>query len=151
MLLDNVVIVDETGGTINLKSCATVTVSGMNITIQAYNNSYVKMIEKGIQQSNLGLTPNVNGTSIKLFLPPLTEETRKNLLKVVSETGNTFKTSVKQVREQSMKKLKAMKADKLLPEDDFKVNEKAIETQIQNCNSLIDDLLKKKEKDITEI
>ena len=66
-------------------------------------------------------------------------------MKVVSETDNTFKTSVKQVREQSMKKLKAMKADKLLPEDDFKVNEKAIETQIQNCNSLIDDLLKKKE------
>jgi ribosome recycling factor len=120
------------------------------ITIQPWDVSVLKNIEKAILKSDLGLTPSNDGKIIRLAIPPLTEERRKELVKVVHKMCEGHKVSVRNIRRDANELLKGMKKDGEISEDDaFKAQDqvqKITDEQIK----LIDECYKDKEKEILE-
>ena len=120
------------------------------ITIQPWDASVLKDIEKAILKSDLGLTPSNDGKIIRLAIPPLTEERRKELVKVVNKMCEDRKVSVRNIRRDANELLKGMKKDGEISEDDaFKAQDqvqKITDEQIK----LIDECFKEKEKEILE-
>jgi ribosome recycling factor len=120
------------------------------ITIQPWDVSVIKEIEKAILKSDLGLTPSNDGKIIRISIPPLTEERRKELVKVVHKMCEDYKVSVRNIRRDANELLKSMKKDGEISEDDaFKAQDqvqKITDEQIK----LIDECDKEKEKEILE-
>ena len=120
------------------------------ITIQPWDVSVIKDIEKAILKSDLGLTPSNDGKIIRIAIPPLTEERRKELVKIVHKICEDYKVSVRNIRRDANELLKSMKKDGEISEDDaFKAQDqvqKITDEQIK----LIDECYKKKEKEILE-
>ena len=120
------------------------------ITIQPWDVSVIKDIEKAILKSDLGLTPSNDGKIIRLAIPPLTEDRRKELVKVVHKMCEGHKVSVRNIRRDANELLKGMKKDSEISEDDaFKAQDqvqKITDEQIK----LIDECFKDKEKEILE-
>jgi ribosome recycling factor len=120
------------------------------ITIQPWDVSVIKNIEKAILKSDLGLTPSNDGKIIRLAIPPLTEDRRKELVKVVHKMCEGHKVSVRNIRRDANELLKGMKKDGEISEDDtFKAQDqvqKITDEQIK----LIDECYKDKEKEILE-
>lgn len=120
------------------------------ITIQPWDVSVVKDIEKAILKSDLGLTPSSDGKIIRISIPQLTEDRRKELVKVVHKVCEEYKVSVRNFRRDSNELLKSMKKDGEITEDDaFKSQE-----QVQNITDehiqLVDECYQEKEKEILE-
>ena len=98
-LLDHI-IVEYYGTNVPLKQLANVAVpESRQLLIQPYDKNSVKDIEKAIQKSDLGLNPNTAGTVIRLVMPPMTEENRKNLVKIVSQKAELARISIRTIRE----------------------------------------------------
>ncbi len=120
------------------------------ITIQPWDISVIKDIEKALLKSDLGLTPSNDGKIIRISIPALTEERRKELVKIVRKICEDYKVSVRNIRRDSNELLKSMKKDGEISEDDaFKAQDevqKITDEQIK----LIDDCFKEKEKEILE-
>ena len=120
------------------------------ITIQPWDVSVIKEIEKAILKSDLGLTPSNDGKIIRISIPPLTEERRKDLVKVVHKISEEAKVAIRNIRRDSNDLLKGMKKDGDISEDDaFKGQDQVqqiTDTYIKN----IDDIYKEKEKEILE-
>jgi ribosome recycling factor len=120
------------------------------ITIQPWDISVIKDIEKAILKSDLGLTPSNDGKIIRISIPPLTEERRKELVKVVHKISEDHKITVRNLRRDSNDLLKSLKKDGEISEDEaFKAQEhiqKITDEHIQ----LIEDCYKEKEKEILE-
>jgi ribosome recycling factor len=120
------------------------------ITIQPWDVSVIKDIEKAILKSDLGLTPSNDGKIIRIAIPPLTEERRKELVKIVHKICEDYKVSVRNIRRDANELLKSMKKDGEISEDDaFKAQDqvqKITDEQIK----LIDECYKEKEKEILE-
>ena len=120
------------------------------ITIQAWDVSVLKDVEKAILKSDLGLTPSNDGKLIRISIPPLTEERRKELVKVVHKMCEDHKVTVRNVRRDSNDLLKDLKKDGEISEDDaFKAQEKIQKITDENIK-LIEDCYKAKEKEILE-
>jgi len=120
------------------------------ITIQPWDVSVIKDIEKALLKSDLGLTPSNDGKIIRIAIPPLTEERRKELVKIVHKICEDYKVSVRNIRRDANELLKSMKKDGEISEDDaFKAQDqvqKITDEQIK----LIDECYKEKEKEILE-
>jgi ribosome recycling factor len=120
------------------------------ITIQPWDNQVIKEIEKAILKADLGLTPNSDGKIIRVSIPPLTEDRRKELVKMVKKISEAAKVSVRNHRRKINDDLKAAKNDKLISEDDmFKSQEevqKITDEYVKKCDEIGD----KKEKEIME-
>ncbi len=120
------------------------------ITIQPWDVSVIKEIEKAVLKSDLGLTPSNDGKIIRIAIPPLTEDRRKELVKIVHKMCEEHKVSVRNIRRDSNDLLKTMKKDGEISEDDgFKAQDevqKITDEQIK----LIDECYKQKEKEILE-
>jgi ribosome recycling factor len=120
------------------------------ITIQPWDISVIKDIEKALLKSDLGLTPSNDGKIIRISIPALTEERRKELVKIVRKICEDYKVSVRNIRRDSNELLKSMKKDGEISEDDaFKAQDevqKITDEQIK----LIDECFKEKEKEIIE-
>jgi len=120
------------------------------ITIQPWDISVIKDIEKALLKSDLGLTPSNDGKIIRISIPALTEERRKELVKIVRKICEDYKVSVRNIRRDSNELLKSMKKDGEISEDDaFKAQDevqKITDEQIK----LIDECFKEKEKEILE-
>ena len=120
------------------------------ITIQPWDISVIKDIEKALLKSDLGLTPSNDGKIIRISIPALTEERRKELVKVVRKICEDHKVSVRNIRRDSNELIKSMKKDGEISEDDaFKAQDevqKITDEQIK----LIDECFKEKEKEILE-
>jgi ribosome recycling factor len=120
------------------------------ITIQPWDISVIKDIEKALLKSDLGLTPSNDGKIIRISIPALTEERRKELVKIVRKICEDYKVSVRNIRRDSNELLKIMKKDGEISEDDaFKAQDevqKITDEQIK----LIDECFKEKEKEILE-
>jgi ribosome recycling factor len=120
------------------------------ITIQPWDVSVIKDIEKAILKSDLGLTPSNDGKIIRIAIPPLTEERRKELVKIVHKKCEGYKVSLRNIRRDANELLKSMKKDGEISEDDaFKAQDqtqKITDEQIK----LIDECYKEKEKEILE-
>jgi len=120
------------------------------ITIQPWDTSMLKEIEKAILKSDLDLTPANDGKIIRISIPPLTEERRKQLAKIVNKICEDFKIAIRNIRRDSNDLLKGLKKDGDISEDDaFKAQEHVQEMTDEHIQ-LIDDIYNEKEKEILE-
>jgi len=120
------------------------------ITIQPWDVSVIKAIEKAILKSDLGLTPSNDGKIIRLAIPPLTEERRKELVKVVHKMCEGHKVSLRNIRRDANELIKSMKKDGEISEDDAFKSQDQIQKITDEQIKLIDDCYKEKEKEILE-
>jgi ribosome recycling factor len=111
----------------------------------------IKAIEKAIQTSDLGINPSNDGSVIRLAIPPLTEERRKELVKNCSKRAEEAKVAVRNIRRDVNDKLKALEKQSDVSEDEVKKALEKAQKQTDDCVKKIDDTLKKKEKDILEV
>lgn len=121
------------------------------ILIQPWEKSSLKNIEKAILKSDLGLNPSNDGTVIRLIIPELTEETRKNLVKTVKKTGEESKVAVRSIRRESNDKIKLLKKNNEISEDDMKKAEDDIQKKTDNFIKEIDKIIEAKEKEIMSV
>lgn len=121
------------------------------ILIQPWEKSSLKNIEKAILKSDLGLNPSNDGTVIRLIIPELTEETRKNLVKNVKKTGEDAKVAVRSIRRECNDKIKALKKNNEISEDDMKKAEDDIQKKTDNFIKEVDKVLDAKEKEIMSV
>ncbi|MBQ6569651.1 MAG: ribosome recycling factor [Clostridia bacterium] len=121
------------------------------LTIQPWDASALKLIEKAIQASDIGINPQNDGKIIRLVFPPLTEEHRKNLVKDVRKYAENAKVATRNVRRDAIEKLKGLKKNGDITEDDQKDGEKEIQEKTDKFIKKIDALAAEKEKEILEI
>ena len=150
-ILDRITI-DYYGVPTPIQQIATVSVpEGRTLQIQPWDTSTLKLIEKAIQVSDLGINPNNDGRVIRLIFPPLTEERRKELVKEVRKMAEDGKVAVRSIRRDAIEKLKAMKKDNLVTEDDQANGEKKIQNLTDKFCKEIDTLAAAKEKEVIEL
>ena len=120
------------------------------ITIQPWDTTVIKDVEKAILKSDLGLTPSSDGKIIRIAIPALTEERRKELVKVVNKIGEEHKVAVRNIRRDSNELLKGFKKDGDISEDDAFKAQDQVQKITDEYIQKIDDLGKEKEKEILE-
>ncbi len=121
------------------------------IVIQPWDPSTIPNIEKAIQASDLGLTPTNDGKVVRLPIPPLTQERRKQLAKSVAHLAEQHRVAVRQVRHDANDQLKVYLKDKKISEDEEKEGLKKIQDLTNEFIGKVDGLLKKKESEILEL
>lgn len=119
------------------------------LQIQPWDKSSLKAIEKALLISDLGLNPNNDGTIIRLIIPELTEETRKNIVKTVKKYGEDAKIAIRSVRREGNDNIKEFKSD--MSEDDIKKAEEEIQNITDNYVKKVDEIIEVKEKEIMSI
>ena len=150
-LLDRI-SVDYYGQSTPLKQLATINVPEPRmLTVQPFDPSSIKEIERAIQESELGLTPSNDGKVIRLPIPQLTEERRKELVKIVRQIAEDGKIAIRNVRRDADKHLKDLKTNGGVGEDDERRAEERVQKLTDDHTSRIDDLLTRKEAEITEV
>ena len=121
------------------------------ISIQVWDKANMSSIESAIQKSELGINPQIDGQIIRLRIPDLTEERRKDLIKVLKNMGEKSKVAIRNIRREANEDLKKKLKDKLISEDDNKNSEKSIQ-KITDLNiENIEKILTEKEKEISQI
>ena len=121
------------------------------LAIVPWEKDNVPLIEKSIQQSDLGLQPITSGETIRVILPDLTEETRRDLIKVAKAEAENSKVSIRNQRRDANGLLKEYLNEKEISEDDLKRGEVLIQEVTDQYVESVDNLLKEKEKDLLEI
>ena len=150
-LLDRVTI-DYYGTPTPLKNMATInTPEPRMLTVQPFDPSSVKAIERAIQESDLGLTPSNDGKVIRLPIPQLTEERRKELVKLVRKFGEEGKIAIRNVRRDVMKHLEELVRNGEVGDDEERRAEAQVQKLTDEHTKTIDDLLRHKESDIMEV
>ncbi len=144
--------VDYYGVPTKINQMAAVSVSEARmLVIQPWDMTTLKAIEKAIQTSDLGINPTNDGKVIRIAFPPLTEERRKELVKDVHKIAEESKVAIRSIRRDANEKLKAMKKDSAITEDDFKEVEKEIQNLTDKFCKKVDEIAKAKENEIMEI
>ena len=150
-LLDRISI-DYYGTPTPLKNMATIGVPEPRmITVQPFDASQIKAIEKAVQESDLGLTPSNDGKLIRLPIPQLTEERRKELVKLVRRYGEEGKVAIRNIRRDGMHDLRELKKEGEVGEDDERRAETELQKRTDSATKEIDGLLKAKEEEILEV
>ncbi|VAX26107.1 Ribosome recycling factor [hydrothermal vent metagenome] len=150
-LLDGIKI-DYYGTPTLLNQVGNVTVLDVHtLAITPWDKSMIEAIDKAILSANLGLNPINDGTNIKVPIPPLTEERRKDLVKLVKKFGEDAKVALRNVRREANDKLKKMEKEKELSEDLRHDAEADIQKVTDNHSKTIDEMIAHKEKEIMEI
>ena len=121
------------------------------LTVQPWDATLLKAIEKAIQMSDLGINPQNDGRIIRLAFPQLTEERRKELTKTVKKYGEEGKVAVRNVRREAMEDFKKMKKNGDITEDDQKELEKEVQELVDTRCKDIDELTAKKEKELMAV
>ena len=121
------------------------------LSITPWDKSMVQVIDKAILEANLGFNPISDGTNLKIPVPPLTEERRKDFVKLIKKFGEDSKVAIRNVRRDANDHLKKEEKDKKISEDELKHNESEVQKLTDHHIKLIDDLLKHKEKEIMEV
>jgi ribosome recycling factor len=146
------IMVDYYGAMTPVKQLATVNVPEARlITVQPYDASSIKLIEKAIMESDVGLTPSNDGRIIRLAIPELKEERRRELVKVVRGLAEDGRISVRNVRRDIMHDLKALKDDGDVGADDERRGEQEVQKLTDARIAELDALLKVKEEEILEV
>lgn len=121
------------------------------LVVQPWEKSMLKVIEKAIQKSDLGINPTNDGQVIRLVVPELTEETRKNLVKVVKKHSEEAKVAIRSIRRDNNEKLKNIKKEASHSEDEIKKTEDELQKLTDNYIKEIDKLAEAKEKEIMSV
>ena len=146
------VTVDYYGTPTPINQLASVSVAEARIlTIQPWDKSVLNAIEKAIQASDIGINPQNDGSVIRLTFPPLTEDRRKELAKDIQKIAENSKVAVRSIRRDAIEKLKAMKKNSEITEDDLKDGEKEIQKITDGFVKEVEDLAAAKEKEILTV
>ena len=121
------------------------------ITIQPWEAKLLPIIEKAILNANIGLTPSNDGRLIRLALPPLTEERRKEIVKQLKKMAEEGKIAIRNIRRDAIDSLKKLEKDKKISEDDLKRAEKEVQDVTNGCIGKVDEVLAAKEKEVLEV
>lgn len=144
--------VDYYGTPTHINQLASVAVAEARIlTIQPWDKSVLKAIEKAIQTSDIGINPQNDGSMIRLTFPPLTEDRRKELVKDIQKIAENSKVAARSIRRDCLEKLKAMKKNSEITEDDLKDGEKEIQKITDGFIKEIDEISDKKQKEIMSV
>ena len=144
--------VDYYGASTSLKQIAAIsTPDSKTIEIGAWDKNAIQPIEKAISQSDLKLAPQRHGDTIRLIIPPLTQERRQELTKVAKKAGEEGKVAIRNVRQETNGKLKGAKDSKEISEDDLRKFTAQVQKLTDQHVAIIDELLSAKEKEITSI
>ena len=150
-LLDHVKV-NYYGSEVPIGQCANVvTEDARTLSITPWDRAMVQAIEKAIMTSDLGLNPSTAGTVIRIILPALTEERRKELVKVVRSEGENARVAIRNVRRDSNQDLKEMLKEKMISEDELKRGEQEIQKLTDHHIAEVDKLLEDKEKDMMAV
>ena len=146
------VSVDYYGAPTPIQQVASVAVSeARTLTISPWDQSVVHAVEKAIQSSDLGINPQTDGKVIRLIFPPLTEDRRRDIVKDIKKMEEEAKVAIRSIRRDSMDKLKALKKNGEITEDDLKDAEKKMQNQTDKFIKEIESISQVKEKEIMEI
>ena len=144
--------VDVYGQLMPIEQLATVSVPEARlITIQVWDKTNTSLIESTIQKSELGINPQIDGQTIRLRIPDLTEERRKDLIKVLKNMGEKSKVAVRNIRREANEDLKKKLKEKIISEDQNKNYEKNIQKLTDASIDNIEKILTDKEKEISQI
>ena len=144
--------VDVYGQQMPIEQLATVSVPEARlISIQVWDKSNINLIESAIQKSELGINPQTDGQVIRLRIPDLTEERRKDLIKVLKNMGEKGKVSIRNIRREANEDLKKKLKEKIISEDENKNFEKNIQKLTDQNIENIEKISTEKEKEISQI
>jgi len=150
-LLDHLTV-SYYGSDVPLKQVANVGVEdARTLTVQPYEQQMVSAVEKAILESDLGLNPNTAGTLIRVPMPPLTEERRRDMTKIVRHEAEQARVAVRNIRRDANTDLKSLVKDKLISEDDERRGHEIIQKLTDQHVKEIDELLEVKEKDLMSV
>ena len=150
-LLDGIKV-DYYGTPTPLKQVGNLSVLDVHtLAITPWDKSMVPIIDKAILSADLGLNPISDGTNIKIPIPPLTEERRKEMVKIVKKLGEDAKVAIRNVRRDANDHLKRQEKEKNITEDELKDSEKETQKLTDEHIFEIDELIKHKEKEIMEV
>ena len=121
------------------------------ITVQVWDQTNIKALDAAVQKSDLGINPQIDGSVLRIRIPDLTEERRKDLIKVLKNIGEKNKVSIRNIRREANDELKNLIKDKKISEDDEKINEKLVQTFTDEHIKTIDIKVEAKEKEIMTI
>ena len=148
----DIIKVDVYGQQMPIEQLATVSVPEARlISIQVWDKSNMSLIESAIQKSELGINPQTDGQLIRLRIPDLTEERRKDLIKILKNMGEKGKVSIRNIRREANEDLKKKLKEKAISEDENKNFEKNIQKLTDQNIEIIEKLLIEKEKEISQI
>lgn len=143
--------VDYYGVPTPLNQLATISVSESRlITVQPWDINSISEVERAILKSELGLTPANDGKVIRIPIPPLTEERRKELIKVIKKMAEEYKVSLRSARRDTNETLKRLKQDKEISEDDFYRSQDEVQRITDQYIEKVDHVYKGKEKEVLE-
>ena len=144
--------VDVYGQFMPINQLATISVPEARlISIQVWDKSNTNLIEQSIQKSELGINPQIDGQMIRLRIPDLTEDRRKDLIKVLKNMGEKSKVAIRNIRREANEELKKKLKEKNISEDDNKNFEKNIQKLTDSNIENIEKILAEKEKEISQI
>ena len=147
----NGVMVDYFGSRVPVSGTASVTVpDAKTILIQPWDKNMIRPIEKAILDANIGLTPSNNGETIRLSMPPMTEERRKDLTKQVRSEAETARISLRNARRDAVEAFKKAQKEGM-PEDESKDGEVQSQKLLEKYSKMLDELVAKKEKEIMTV
>jgi ribosome recycling factor len=150
-LLDRIVV-DYYGAQTPLKQLANVAASDARLlTVTPFDKSAIGSIEKSIQESDVGLTPSNDGNVIRLQIPEMTEERRRDMVKVVNGVAEDGRVAIRNVRRDVMSDLRELKNEGEVGEDDERRAEASLQKQTDEAIAEVDSLLKGKEAEILEV
>ena len=144
--------VDVYGQIMPINQIATVSVPEARlISIQVWDKGNTSLVESALQKSELGINPQIDGQMIRLRIPDLTEERRKDLIKILKNMGEKSKISIRNIRREANEDLKKKLKDKKISEDENKNFEKNVQKLTDTNIENIDKILSEKEKEISQI
>lgn len=146
------VMVESYGTSMPLNQVANITVSdAKTLTITPWDKGQIQAIEKGIMAANLGFTPNNDGANVRITLPPLTEDRRKEMVKLVNKIAESARVGIRQVREDILKAVKRGESEGTATKDDVSDAQKKVQEVVDGHNQEIKNIAEEKEKELMTV
>ena len=146
------IIIDSYGSKMPLTQLSNINnLDNMTLSINIWDSSLTKIIEKNILESNLGATPQTDGNTILLKFPELTAERRQDLVKIISETSEKFKVSIRNIRRKYIDQIKDDEKNKAISIDESKKNQDEVQKSTDNSILEIEKISKQKENEILKV
>lgn len=150
-LLDNI-MVEAYGSPTPIAQVGTISVpDARTLSISVWDKGLAKSVEKALRESDLGLNPVSDGQLIRIPIPPLSEERRKELVKIAGKYAEQNKIAIRNIRRDALDEIKKLKKDNLISEDEEKRFSNEIQKLTDDSIKKIDDMLSQKEKDILQV
>ena len=146
------VMVESYGSKLPLQQVASITVSdARTLAISPWDKTQMQAIEKGIQVANLGFNPSSDGNVVRVTIPPMTEDRRKEMVKLVNQIGEQSRITIRQVREDAVKAIKKAKEDGHIGEDEVAVGQKKLQDMVDDFNGEIKKVITEKEEEVMTV